>query len=67
MLENGSPCWLLVLFGILSAPLGLYLWHRQGPHFGLGEARGNVSGRAALISAALFFVLVGAELMRNVK
>ncbi len=67
MLENGSPRWLLVLFGILSAPLGLYLWHRQGPHFGLGEAKGNVSPHAALISAALFFVLVGAELMRNAK
>ena len=67
MTENGSPRWLLVLFGLLAAPLGLYLWHRQGPHFGLGGAKGNVSVRAALISAALFLVLTGAELMRNVR
>jgi len=63
--ENGSPVWLLVLFGLLAAPLGLYLWHRQGPHFGLGGAKGNVSPRAALASAALFLVLTGAELLRS--
>src|SRR2546428_7735763 len=31
MTKNGSPVWLLVLFGLLSFPLGLFLWHRQGP------------------------------------
>ena len=67
MTENGSPRWLLVLFGLLAAPIGLYLWHRQGPHFGLGEAKGNVNVRAALISATLLFALAGAELLRNVR
>jgi hypothetical protein len=56
-----------VLFGLLAAPLGLYLWHRQGPRFGLGEAKGNVNVRAALTSAALFLALTGAELLRNVR
>lgn len=67
MRENGSPAWVLVLFGLLTFPLGLYLWHRQGPHFGLGEAKDNVNPRAAFISAALFLALVGAELIRNEK
>lgn len=67
MTENGSPAWMLVLFGLLAAPLGLYLWHRQGPHFGLGAAKGNVSLWAAVISAALFLVLTGVELIRNSK
>jgi sterol desaturase/sphingolipid hydroxylase (fatty acid hydroxylase superfamily) len=67
MTENGSPRWLLVLFGLLAAPLGLYLWHRQGPRFGLGEAKGNVNVRAALTSAALFLALTGAELLRTVR
>jgi hypothetical protein len=67
MTENGSPLWLLVFFGIVTVPLGLYLWHRQGPHFGLGEAKGKVDGRAAVISAALFISLAGAELVRNVR
>jgi hypothetical protein len=65
MTENGSPIWVLVAFGLLAAPLGLYLWHRQGPHFGLGEAKGNVSMRAAITSAALFLTLVAGELIRN--
>jgi nicotinamide riboside transporter PnuC len=56
-----------VLFGLLAAPIGLYLWHRQGSHFGLGEAKGNVNMRAALISATLLLALAGAELLRNVR
>src|SRR5690349_13884062 len=43
MLENRSPTWLLVAFGLLTFPAGLYLWQRQGRHFGLAEGNGNVS------------------------
>jgi hypothetical protein len=65
MIENGSPTWLLVIFGLLTFPAGLYLWHRQGHHFGLAEADGRVSNLAAAISAALLVVLVAFELIRN--
>jgi hypothetical protein len=61
MMDNGSPVWLLVLFGLLTVPLGLYLWHRQGRYFGLGEARGRVSVWAVIASAVLFLALAGAE------
>ena len=60
LLRLGSPIWLLWLFGILTIPLGLWLWHRQGPHFGLGSARGRVSVRAAygtLISVIILTIL----------
>lgn len=67
MRENGSPVWLLVLFGLCAMPLGMYLWHREGPHFGLGKAHGNVNWRAAVVSALLFVALVGVELVRNKK
>ena len=67
MTQNGSPVWLLVLFGVFTVPLGLYLWHRQGSYFGLAEARGRVNMTAALISTALLVVLAGAELLRNVR
>jgi hypothetical protein len=67
MVENGSPRWILVLFGLLTAPLGLYLWHRQGRYFGLGEARGRVDLRAAVVSLLMLLVLAGAELVRNVR
>jgi len=65
MLANGSPRWVTMLFGIPSVLLGLYLWHRQGPHFGFGEARGNVDRRAVVWSAALFAATVSAELIVN--
>jgi hypothetical protein len=65
MIENGSPTWLLVVFGLLTFPAGLYLWHRQGRYFGLAEANGHVSKLAAAISAALLVGLVAFELIRN--
>ena len=63
MLRHGSPHWQLVLFGIITAPLGLYLWNGLGPKFGLGEANGAVSRPAAITSLALFVTLAGAEIM----
>jgi hypothetical protein len=67
MTENGSPRWVLVAFGLTAFTLGLYLWHRQGQHFGLGDAKGNVSTEAAFISTALLLTLLAAELIYNVK
>lgn len=37
MLRTGSPVWTLWLFGAVTVPLGLWLWHQQGQHFGLGR------------------------------
>jgi hypothetical protein len=42
MLRHGSEPWQLWLFGAVTAPVGLWLWHRQGPHFGLGPANWHV-------------------------
>jgi hypothetical protein len=65
MMQHGSPRWLMVFFGILTMPLGLYLWHRQGNHFGLAEAKGKVSRQAAIVSASLLVALAGVELIVN--
>ena len=67
MTTNGSPRWLLVVFGMVTFPVGLFLWHRQGPHFGLGEAKGYVNARHAFVSIALFLAIIGAELIYNVR
>jgi hypothetical protein len=67
MRENGSPVWLLEGFGLLTLPPGLWLWHRQGRHFGLGDAQGQVSAKAAAVSAALLAALVGVELLRAAR
>jgi hypothetical protein len=58
MLRHGSPAWSLVAFGVVAVPAGLWLWHRQGPHFGLGPARGRVSGAAAYGCLAALVLLI---------
>ncbi len=52
MLRHGSHAWQLWLFGAATAPVGLWLWHGQGRHFGLGAARGEVDRVAVVVSAA---------------
>jgi hypothetical protein len=58
MLRHGSPAWLLWAFGAAAVPAGLWLWHRQGLHFGLGPARGKVSRPAAYASLVTFATLM---------
>ena len=59
LLRHGAASWELWLFAGLVTPLGFWLWHGLGPHFGLGEARGRVSHRAAFASLTLS-LLIGA-------
>lgn len=63
LIRYGSPPWLLVAFGLAAVPMGLRLWHGLGPHFGLGEARGRVSRRAALGTLSVLLVVVLVELL----
>lgn len=65
MMQYGSSRWIMVVFGLLTAPLGLYLLHRQGPHFGFGEARGKVNREAVVVSVVLLLALAGLELIFN--
>jgi hypothetical protein len=67
MLRHGSPAWQLWVLGVVTVPAGLWLWHRQGPHFGLGPAKGRVNAGvavASLVACALLLALgflVGGE------
>ena len=63
MMAYGSPRLLLLGFGLVTVPLGLYLWHRQGNYFGLGEANGKVDRQATLVAILLFIAIVGLELL----
>lgn len=63
LLREGASSWQIILFGVITAPLGFWFWHGLGPHFGLGSARGRVSHGAAVVSLTLFVIVVGAELL----
>ncbi len=47
MLRHDSPLWTLWLFGLLTAPVGLWLWNGQGVHFGIGAQAKQVDFRLA--------------------
>ncbi len=59
MLRHGSPLWWLWLFGVLAMASGLALWHRLGPQFGLGPAKGRVNIWAAYSNLAVAVMLAG--------
>jgi hypothetical protein len=61
LVRQGSPIWCLWLFGVITIPLGLYLWNGLGPHFGLGQAARKVDRGAAYLSCALLLVAVVLE------
>ena len=50
------------MFGAVTIPLGLYLWHGQGLHFGLGPAKGKVHPVAAWGCVLLLSAIVAIEL-----
>ena len=61
MLRHGSQTWHLWLFGAATIPLGLLLWYRLGPYFGLGKASGQVSRGAAIACLVLLVLVAGLE------
>jgi hypothetical protein len=58
MLRHGSPLWQLWLFGAVTAPIGLLLWHGQGTSFGLDSAHGQVSHAVAYASLIMCIALL---------
>lgn len=63
MVTLGTPRWIMVTFGLLAISAGLFLMNGEGRHFGLGEARGKVSRRAAVFSVLLLVAIVTTELV----
>jgi hypothetical protein len=65
MMRHGAPPLLLWLFGAITIPSGLWLWHGLGPHFGLGKRSGQVDPAAAYTMTALTVTIVTWELIRT--
>lgn len=63
MLRYGSDRWQLWLFGSITAPLGLVLWHGQGSHFGFAASQGRVDRRVTVVSAVVCAALIVVELL----
>lgn len=62
MLQTGSPPWLLLLFGVVTVPAGVWCWHHQGRFFGVGPQAQRVNRRHALWVVSLLIVVVVAEI-----
>lgn len=61
MLKQGSPIWTLWLFGFLTVPTGLWLWHGLGPNFGLGTDSREIEQSLVVVCvvAASILILTG--------
>jgi hypothetical protein len=62
LLHHGAPSWLLWMFGVITIPLGLWLWNGLGPQFGLGSRGGEVDRAAAYVMLGLLVMIVVIEL-----
>lgn len=61
MLREGSPAWTMWVFAAAMMPAGLLLWHRLGPHFGMGRNRLPVSWSAAVSGLVLTLTIITIE------
>jgi hypothetical protein len=60
MLQNGSPLWQLLAFGIVSVAVGLWLWNRLAANFGFGREKRPVDATTAYACLAASILLVAA-------
>jgi hypothetical protein len=58
LLRHGASIWHLWAFGALCVPAGFLLWHRLGPHFGLGKSPRSFSIPTAYGSFVTLILLI---------
>jgi len=63
LLRHGAARWQLILFGIPSAAVGLWLWNGLGPHFGFGAAHGKVDRAVSVWLASALLTMIFVELL----
>ncbi|MFN0020282.1 MAG: M50 family metallopeptidase [Pirellulaceae bacterium] len=63
MLHHGSAIWQLWLFGLITVPVGIWLWHGQGTEFGLGKSPKVVSPKVAFSTGAICLAILAVEFL----
>ncbi|ADB15384.1 hypothetical protein Psta_0698 [Pirellula staleyi DSM 6068] len=58
MLRHGSSMWQLGLFGLVTVPLGFWLWNGEGERFGLSQQARSVARSHALVMLLTAIVLL---------
>lgn len=61
LVRLGTPTWLLGLFGLVSVPTGLWLWHGLGVEFGWGPQGKSISWKTAMITVCVLLAVVVME------
>ena len=61
MIRTGTPIWAMLLFGAVTIPIGLLLWHRLGPIKQFIARPSMITRRMACIAAAILAVVVVIE------
>jgi hypothetical protein len=61
MLANGAPVWQLWVFGVVTVPLGLWLWHGLGKDFALGKTARKIHPVAACVILLLLIFTIAIE------
>jgi hypothetical protein len=62
LVRLGTPIALLWLFGLITIPIGFWLWNGLGRYFGIGIERSTVKPVEAYIVVSLLALIVGIEL-----
>ncbi len=63
MMREGTPQWVLVIFGMIAVSLGFYLWNGLGPYFGLGRGILKTDRRIALATGLCLVGVIITELL----
>ena len=63
LMRYGAPAWMLVTFGVIAIPVGIWLWHGTGKRFGLGMESAQVSRATAFSSVGVLAAAVSAGMM----
>jgi len=65
MLQHGSPTALLILFGLLTIPTGLWIWHQLGSLRSFFDQPSLVPARTVYFLVAILILIVAVELTFN--